>query len=533
MTQTQIAEPVDQVASKQHPEWADYGQAVIHLAWFRDDKVRYLLFGMVELRPLELPATENSPEQCRRAVSKGRLYLHYRRFAMPVEEALAWYQAAIEGNLALPASDNDTPQSSRTMRAGPFFMSPAWPRLVISNKLDFAPDWMQGSPAHFLFTKCGLSQSQHELLRKPRNNAQLKQWLHLDLVDLYKDYLGAICLIAPNPSFRSIKKSHLEEPRNGSVEKVAYKLVARANQSLNGIRLEIVNENMLGRLTPVTAVFSDDTPIKVFEFPAELDREGRTVIHPRHGLLCWNKPVPLIRTIQLNFGVESRRKSIEVPARSKRRPRYEYEVSEHQQESSTVIGTELDDSAIRYQIAKAQHLRVRKQKGTCQLWFRDRPDEAAKFVRDTIGGACRTVMIADPYFGVHELLAFVHAIRSPDVKLQILSSAEHLKEKDDKGPQFQKALDQTFQTYSSTPKVRVLPGNPPPLHDRFLVIDDDVWLSGNSLHTIGERAGMIVRLPDPEPVIEELNRLWNEGTSIHDWLENRSNSSKTPPGFPS
>ena len=215
---------------------------------------------MVELRPLEFPATAGSTEQSHRAANKGRLYLHYRRFAMPVAEALVWYEAAIEGKLTLPAGD-DQPQASRPVLGGPFFMSPAWPRLVVSNDLDFAPDWMQGSPAHFLFAKHGLDQSQLAVLRKSANNTRLRQWLHIDLVDLYRDYLGAICLLAPNPSFRTIEKSHLDTPRNGPMETVAYKLVARANQSLNGICLEIINETALGRLTPATAVFSDDAPI--------------------------------------------------------------------------------------------------------------------------------------------------------------------------------------------------------------------------------------------------------------------------------
>ena len=518
MTQVRIIEPAERATSEQPHWWADYGQAVVHLAWLRDDKVRHLLFGMVELRPQEFPAADSSPEQCHRAANKSRLYLHYRRFAMPVEEAIAWYEAAIEGNVALPARDDDTSQPSPTMQGGPFFMSPAWPRLIVSNKLDFAPDWMQGSRAHFLHTRCNLSQ--HELLRKPRNSAQLKQWLHFDLVDLYHDYLGAICLIAPNPLFRSIKKSHLDEPRGGSVETVAYKLVARANQSLNGTRLEIVNENMLGRLAPVAAVFSDDTVIKVFEFAEELNREGRTVTHTRHGLLCWNEPVPLLRTIQLDLAVESRRKSIEVPAHGKHRPRYEYEIPEYQHENSTVIGTELDGSAIQSKIAEAQHRRAHRQKGAGQCWFHDRPEDAAKFMRDTIGSARRTVMIADPYFADRELLAFGHAIRSPDAKLQVLTSAAHLKN-EDAGSQVQMVLDQTFQTYPLVPEVRLLSGDPPPLHDRFLVVDDDVWLSGNSFHTIGERAGMVVRLPDPEPVIAQLVHLWKGATSLDAWLKNR------------
>ena len=42
-------------------DFPEYRQAVIHLAWFRDDQVRHLLFGMVELRPNELPDTVGCP----------------------------------------------------------------------------------------------------------------------------------------------------------------------------------------------------------------------------------------------------------------------------------------------------------------------------------------------------------------------------------------------------------------------------------------------------------------------------------------
>ena len=52
-----------------------YSQAVIHFAWFRDDHVRHLLFGMVELRPSEFPDALGSPEYTHRATSKGRKYL--------------------------------------------------------------------------------------------------------------------------------------------------------------------------------------------------------------------------------------------------------------------------------------------------------------------------------------------------------------------------------------------------------------------------------------------------------------------------
>ena len=530
MPQVQITKSAERAASEKRHWWADYGQAVVHLAWLRDDKIRHLLFGMVELRPLEFPFIESSQEQHRRAASKGRLYLYYRRFAMPVEKAIAWYEAAaIEGNVAWPASiEDNASQSSPKMEGGPFSMSPAWPQLVVSNKLDIAPDWMQGSRAHILHTKCSLNH--HELLRKPENSAQLERWLHFDLVDLYQDYLGAICLVAPNPLFRSIEKSHLDKPRGGSVETVAYKLVARANQSLNNIRLEIVNENMLGRQTPVAAVFDGNTAIKFFEFTEELGQEGRTITHPRHGLLGWNEPTPLIRTIQLDAAVGTRRKSIEVPAHGKRRPCYKYEISEYQHEINTIIGAPLDDSTIQSKVAQAQHRRELRQRGAGQHWFHSEPQVAAKFIRELIGTARSKVMIVDPYFEARGLLAFGHAIQSLDVKLKILTAATCLK--DDASSQMKEVLDQTFQSYPVTPEVHVLSDRPISLHDRFLVIDDDVWLSGNSLNTIGERAGMVVRLPNPEPVIARLDCLWKGAKPLDAWIKNRSSSNQALQGAP-
>ena len=67
----------------------------------------------------------------------------------------------------------------------------------------------------------------------------------------------------------------------------------------------------------------------------------------------------------------------------------------------------------------------------------------------------------------------------------------------------QEIQDTTFDRYSSKPEIRIL-GDSPGVHDRFLVIDGNVWFSGNSLNRIGERAGMIVKLPDPKPVVERL-----------------------------
>lgn len=120
-----------------------YRQAIIHLAWFRDDQVRHLLFGMVELRPNEFPDAIGCPPQSFRAKNKSRKCLHYRRFVLSVQDAIAWYRNAANGNLILPHDPNHrTKGDGAKLEDGTSVKEePPWPRFVTSNKLAFAPDW--------------------------------------------------------------------------------------------------------------------------------------------------------------------------------------------------------------------------------------------------------------------------------------------------------------------------------------------------------------------------------------------------------
>ena len=524
MAQAPITELAPLGDSHVENEWAGYHQAVIHIAWFRDDKTRHLLFGMVELRPSELPPAESSEELKHRAVNKSRSYLHYRRFALPVGDAVGWYESAMDGNLRIPAASTDSTRNGvELLSGGPFSCWPTWPHLTASNNLDFAPDWLRQSRAHFLHLKGYLPAGAQDVIHRKRNWNCLEQWLHFDLVGLYSDYLGAICLVAPNPLYRSIEKSHLDEPNDGAAETIAYKLVARAGQCVDGTRLEIVNDGLRGRMTPVAADFGSDA-IQVLNFPEPINKEGRTVTHPRYGLLQWNNPVSLVRQVRSSIDVESRRKDVFVPPRGTKQPPGRYRVSEWRNAGVTVVGTPTDDMEIDERIVVAERRRARAQRRPDQHWFHNAPQDAVQFIRDRIGEARSSLMIADPYFATHEVLAFVHAIQWPEVRVRALTSAAYLKQDpSNAGEQLQAVIAQTFQSYPAPPDIRVLPGRRPALHDRFLVVDNDVWFSGNSLNTIGERAGMVVRLPDPEPVIRQLEGLWSRAEPLVDWI-NRQKS---------
>ena len=508
-----------------------YRQGVVHLAWFRNDRSRHLIFGMVELRPMELPEAAGCRWKSFRAEPKSRKYLYYQRFALPVGDAVDWYRSAGGGNLALPRDPGQSARDDdeRKVEGGPFVEEPPWPHLVTSNDLAFAPDWMHGSRTHFLFPKGTPPISVTESIQVARNRDQLEDWLNFDIVETYPDYQGALCLLAPNPLFRSVERTRVEDAAEDRGETFAYKLVARQGQRLDGLRLEIANERLRGRMEPCVHEFHDDA-IAVVAFPAEVAKEGLAITHPTLGLLSWHEPLPLLRSIHTRMEVVRRKKTVEVPRDGRTRPGYEYQVAEMELESKDVVGDALANADIVSRLAGAEHRRSlrRAAEDYDQQWFHRTPSDAAHYIRERIGRARETALIVDPYFAGRELLAFGHAIRRPDVELRVLTSAKGLGpghkrgSKVDAARQLMNVLDQTFKDNPTRPAIRILTGDPPPVHDRFLVVDGTVWFSGNSLHTLGERAGVIVRLPDPAPVVAHLEAFWRDASSLSDWLSVRS-----------
>ena len=511
-------------------DYTGYRQALIHLAWFRDDIIRHLLFGMVELRPNEFPHAAGCPTKEFRIGNKGRKYLHYRRFVLAAADAIDWYETAAGGTPILPGDPNQpTPGDSAKLEGGPFVQEPPWPHLATSKELVFAPDWMQDSRTHFLLPKYVLPPKISKNIRTDRNQAMLKEWLNFDIVNAYPEHQGAICLVAPNPVFRSIKRTHVEQATSKSAETVAYKLLARQGQRLDGLRLEVVNERLGGgRMTPLVHEFGNDE-IAIFDFPAEVHLEELAITHPRYGLLNWHGPLPLARVIHFRGEMYQRRKQIQIPADGRKRPEYEYEVDEVVDAGETIVGDDLQNIHALSRLTEAESRRNRQQAASDydQQWFHHAPSEAAQYVRQIIGKARDTVLIVDPYFAGRELLAFGHAIRRPEVNLRILTSTQGLKRLGrgapnvDPGLQLLKILNDTFDDYPARPEIHILAGKLSPVHDRFLIVDGNVWFSGNSLHTIGERAGMIIKLPNPEPVITRLEAFWRNAPTLSEWLADR------------
>lgn len=108
--------------------------------------------------------------------------------------------------------------------------------------------------------------------------------------------------------------------------------------------------------------------------------------------------------------------------------------------------------------------------------------------------------------------------------MTIITSAKFMRDEEPGDPRRNRAmaLRDAIETHRSKAHfaVLVMPGDPPVIHDRFLIIGGDVWLVGNSFHSLGQRAGMVVKLAQPKPVIRRIEDIIRtEGfQTLEDWI---------------
>ena len=67
-----------------------------------------------------------------------------------------------------------------------------------------------------------------------------------------------------------------------------------------------------------------------------------------------------------------------------------------------------------------------------------------------------------------------------------------------------------------------MPGKRPTIHDRFLFAGERHWMLGASINGFGKRGTLMVIVPDPEPLAEDLRSVWDSSLTLTDWLADRT-----------
>ena len=135
------------------------------------------------------------------------------------------------------------------------------------------------------------------------------------------------------------------------------------------------------------------------------------------------------------------------------------------------------------------------------------------------------MIIADPYLAGLQLGQYLYAVNPATTSVTLLTSRLAFKSKEQipsKADDFSFQLGQLNDKAGVTAETYVLPSSI--LHDRFLVIDDDVWFLGNSLNTLGDKASLIVKLPNPNEVIDQLKDMLNHAIPFDEYKKQRAKS---------
>jgi hypothetical protein len=495
----------------------DYGSAVLHLTWAVDRKngSRTLLAGAIELLPTEVPAPEPGPERFERL---SQCYFLYARDVVVLpERALAWFEETGAGRSVRPNAEGELVEP--TDPKATFFVVPALspepppPALVTpTTEIPFCADWHGRPRARHL-----IAQSDPSLMFTPVERSKAASWLeaelHLDLGE-FPEFWGSVHLLAPNPVFRAmcVRADGEKKSRSGLV----LTFVPRAGRSVEGLTIILEEERPTGLGVLLSATL--DSPIVRVPMPTHPGSVRGRVMDPKRGVVL-DAP---FRVFDVGFNLTTRLSSQNRRVAPTRRGETGYEIPLF---SSMKPGVRAAASGIKgagQVLAEGAVARRQQARGAHdQRWFRDRTRDAVQALRDTIGPASE-VFLCDPYFGGDDLHRIVLAISDPEVPVRILTSGKFLRFKH--GPTTTEAahlVTKLAEAQAAVPvnpiTVHVMNGEHPPVHDRFLYEGKTLWMLGSSLNHFGGRGTLMLSVPDPDPVLEDLERVWNESPALSAW----------------
>jgi hypothetical protein len=504
----------------------DYGSAVVHIAWDRHSETSELtlLFAFVELLPTEIPAPLDdyafkAPRSSQRLGKESKHCIYVRHAVLPAREALDWYLACRIGNGAAVL-----PWGKRSpLKLADLGEEPPWPTLISasddSDALPFVPQWIHCPRTHHLLPlvdfDLGRLWSEEE---KEKAQGWLEDRLHFDL-GKYPEYWGSVHLVAPNPVYREIN-TRLQR-REPPAQSILIRFQPRAAKSTQGLEL-IFRENDPWGVTAFPRATAKDSLLR-FHFDNGLNNASYDILDPTRGFLeVGNLSSGFIGSISLGIHI-SQPVLINGPQSS-------YEVTKSGKPEVSTIGSTQKVTTAHSRMSGADL--ARRQRGAAQShgqrWFKDQKDEARNLLRSLLNEANSNVLLVDPYFEAEGLGEVMLAAGREDIPIRILSSSE-LKEpiakgsKLEKGDQLLALLQQIRSQERMNPfEIRVMRGAA--IHDRFLVIDKRIWLLGSSVNNFGARGTMILALPDPDAVRDDLMKAWNESEALEKWVEQRRQS---------
>jgi hypothetical protein len=231
-----------------------------------------------------------------------------------------------------------------------------------------------------------------------------------------------------------------------------------------------------------------------------------------------------------------------IPSGGRRKPETIVDVAKSTQGPDVIVGEPLQHE-VRQRLV---HLRTRREarearaaapqrifgttrdsKDVPESEFTERRKEAEDFVSGLVFNARKRVIFVDPYFGQREMRLFAMRVAADAVTPRILTSEDVWGEKESSksvAEAFVQDLCDIARQGAAAPQVRVMPSllGKAIVHDRYLIIDGDVWHCGPSFNEIGTRLGTMMKLSNPVAVRKLISKIWCRSSPINDFVRNNS-----------
>jgi hypothetical protein len=496
----------------------DYLHAVVDMTCLFHNKACYLVFAAAQLLPTELgaPAEEKFTSYPVKKLKGGSRLVH-RRYVVTSRQALAWYHDCLMGEVQLLGGDEKSHQPLHEQ----LLPEPPWPYLTTTEDFVVVSDLFGVLRVHHLMpADCPPMISQI-----CETDPAAVEWLRIELgIDFLRhpEQFGSVHLLLPNPVLRGLQiRRYVDEH---GFDKTVLRLSTRRNYSAAGLEIFMLEHRPMG----ISAIHTVTAQGPYLEIPhaGTAEKFDLFIRCPERGVLESRKDRSYPTQMHLGLEVTGSKKAIHVPGKDG----HSFNVDVRERVSDQVLGDPPRANGIPARLRKGQYDRQRAlaAEGLGQKWLHRNQEEATSFVRKLIGAAKRRVWIIDPYFATTELFSFAAATAYLTTEVMILTGASTALAKPDEHDEGKEAgevmLLNTSQSDMQHIQVRVMTGAMPTVHDRFLVIDDEVWFTGNSLNSLGERAGMMIKLPAPEPVIDKISEVLHDPDrtkSLADWVQHR------------
>ncbi|MNG78219.1 hypothetical protein D3C79_367860 [compost metagenome] len=491
-----------------------------------------LLFTTVTLLTSDrIPPPEMTRSKLQTINDEYRVY--FKRVVMTKDAAIQWYLSLREGMAFTPVPADEASHSiedNRPLALSKLFDERAWPNfsLPIGENLFSQPSALN-HPAPFMGNQSGRIHRKFATFETPEvflmdDDAVkfVELHMHVDLRE-YQEYLGGAAFVSPDPLFRYIENFMVPE-QGSKTERVIYRFIPRAGQTVAGVEITTfdMDTNLLTDFQ--THVLKEDGLLDLEKGICD-GQYGFIARHPDYGILAYAPPSGFIRRVGMKMGVLSgQRRLVSVPTGDSRRAKtLTYPATEHVEYSDSLIGDPVTESE-EFRIKRRSHYYRRQQKNEVakfkQHWFEEGSrEEAIRFFQGLMKQAQERVLIADPYFQDIQLAQYLYAVHPYTVPVTILSTKRAFIDQSrvENIKRFRLGIAQLKEKQNVEVLTYLLPPNC--LHDRFIVIDDNVWLSGNSLNSVGFQSSMVVRLPEPEGVIRKLTALIDKGIPLESILD--------------